>query len=66
VYNEGYDWVLSNRHKRQDRCNVFAASGPYAVRSEVPESHPLCLCRVVARIMSQERLKQLIASGALD
>lgn len=65
-YNEGYDWVRSNRHEKIDRCDDYAAASPYARAGDLPHSHPLCLCRVVARIMSQARLKALIASGALD
>src|SRR3954453_5662525 len=65
-YTEGFDWVLSNRHERTDKCNSNAAGSPYKTRANLPSTHPNCLCRVVARILSQARLKALIASGALD
>jgi hypothetical protein len=65
-YTEGFDWLLSNRHERTDKCNSNASGSPYKTRADLPSTHPNCLCRVVARILSQARLKALIASGALD
>src|SRR4051794_17804835 len=65
-HTEGFDWVLSNRHVGPDRCDVNAQNAPYKSQAEVPSTHPMCLCRLVARIISQEQLKRLIVSGALD
>jgi hypothetical protein len=65
-YTEGYDWVLSNRHPKFDRCDNNKAGSPYASAAQVPSTHPNCLCRLVARLMAQEDIKRLIASGALD
>jgi hypothetical protein len=65
-YTEGFDWVLSTRHERTDKCNSNASGSPYKARADLPSTHPNCLCRVFARIMSQAQLKRLIASGALD
>ncbi len=65
-YTEGYDWVLSNRHTKVDRCDANRQGSPYMSQADLPSTHPLCLCRVVARVMSQERLKRLVASGALE
>jgi hypothetical protein len=65
-YVEGYDWVLSNRHPKTDRCDRNKAGSPYSSQAQVPSTHPNCLCRLVARIMSQEKLKRLIASGEID
>lgn len=64
-YLEDYDWVKSNRHPKVDQCDGWAAGGPYTSRN-LPPGHPNDLCRVVARIMSQERLKRLIASGQIN
>lgn len=64
-YNEGYDWLLSNRHPHTDRCDGYADASPYKTKAEVPQSHPHCLCRVVARIMSLDKLEALVASGVI-
>jgi hypothetical protein len=31
-YTEGFDWLLSNRHERTDKCNSNAAGSPYKAR----------------------------------
>lgn len=65
-YTEGFDWVLSNRHPRIDKCNGFAEGSPYESAAVLPITHPNCLCRTVARVMSQREIMRLIASGGLD
>jgi hypothetical protein len=63
-YLEGYDRVRSNRHTTLDKCDGWAEGSPYASEN-LPPGHPHCLCRVVARIMSQAQIKRLIADGFL-
>jgi hypothetical protein len=53
-YTEVFDSVLSNRHERTDKYNSNAAGSPCKTRADLPSTHPNCLCRVVARVMSQE------------
>ena len=65
-HTEGYDWLLSNRHPKTDRCASNASGSPYKSRHEVSGTHPMRLCRVVAHVMSQAKLMRLIAGGALD
>lgn len=64
-YVEGYEWLLSNRHPAYDDCDIHAANSPYKRQSQVPYKHPQCLCRVVAKIASEERISQLVRQGVL-
>lgn len=64
-YLEEYLWLLSNRHRKIDSCDD-KASRTYRRREDIPSTHPMCLCRVVAQVMSQAAIMRLIANGELD
>lgn len=50
-YLEGFDWVLSGAHPREDICDDWARNGPYKTARDVPDGHANCLCSVVPRLV---------------
>lgn len=50
-YVTAVDWVLSPSHPRTDRCDDWAAGGPYPLdNAPSPPDHPHCLCHLAPRV----------------
>lgn len=55
-YLEGFDWVLSGAHPREDICDDWARNSPYRTARDVPDGHANCMCSVVPRLVDPREL----------
>lgn len=60
---DGYDWVLSRSHPREDMCDELAAASPYPKNAERPFSHNHCLCDWVEHLKTPKELRAMLDRG---
>jgi hypothetical protein len=52
----GFIWNLSGSHPKYDICNKLAENSPYKDDSDIPDSHPNCLCHITIDLIKPEEI----------